>query len=147
MVAMLVSLMEGNSSDVHTKFCEDFVHTLQERHYLPLTNNEGRPKTGFDTYYSSSYRETQSINTECLSFKCLHQVDTLVLLRIIQGSLLMEKINFKICSFHRKLPFCCCVYNEICLKGNLLYTALFWPSCLNLLCLYQLTAVFSALIF
>jgi len=44
MVAMLVSLMEGNSNDVHTKFCEDLVQTLQGRHYLPLINNESRLK-------------------------------------------------------------------------------------------------------
>jgi hypothetical protein len=58
MVAMLVSLMEGNSKDVHTKFCEDFVQTLQETHYLPLLNNESGLKKGFDTYYMSSYGET-----------------------------------------------------------------------------------------
>jgi hypothetical protein len=44
MVAKLVSLMEGNSSDIHTKFCEDFLQTLQERRYLPLINNESRLK-------------------------------------------------------------------------------------------------------
>ena len=60
MVAMLVSLMEGNSSDVHTIFCEDFVQMLQERHYLPKINNESRlkkKKKEFDTYYMSSYGE------------------------------------------------------------------------------------------
>ena len=44
MFAMLVPLMEGDSSDVHTIFCEDFVQTLQERHYLPLINNEKQVK-------------------------------------------------------------------------------------------------------